>query len=73
MTYYESEKAHVHYVHISPYFTSPEGEGFRPSPKGTLKGSKDLRIHGFEGSKITPAEISQISLDPLNPRPLESL
>jgi len=36
MTYHKSEKAHVHYVHISPYFTSPQGEGFPPSPKGTL-------------------------------------
>ena len=28
--------AHVHFVHISPIFASPEGEGFPPSPKETL-------------------------------------
>src|SRR5512139_309473 len=42
MTYHESEKAHVHYVHLSPYFTSPQGEGFSPSPKGTLKQSSTI-------------------------------
>jgi hypothetical protein len=31
------ELAHVHSVHILPYFASPEGEGFPPSPKGKLK------------------------------------
>ncbi len=36
MTYHKSEKAHVHYVHISPYFTWPQGKGFPASPKGTL-------------------------------------
>src|SRR3990170_2223948 len=29
--------AHVHLAHISPDLASPEGEGFQPSPKGTLK------------------------------------
>ena len=28
--------AHVHFVHISPIFASPEGEGFSPSPMVTL-------------------------------------
>ena len=27
---------HVHLAHISPNLASPEGEGFQPSPKGTL-------------------------------------
>jgi hypothetical protein len=36
MTYHQSEKAHVHYVHILPYLASPQGEGFPPSPKGPL-------------------------------------
>jgi hypothetical protein len=26
------------HVHISPNFTSPQGEGFPPSPKETLRG-----------------------------------
>jgi cell division septation protein DedD len=29
--------AYVHFVHISPVFASPEGEGFPPSPRGTLR------------------------------------
>jgi hypothetical protein len=28
--------AHVHFVHISPIFASPEGEGFSPSPMVAL-------------------------------------
>ena len=31
--------AHVHFVHISPIFASPQGEGFPPSPKRTLNPS----------------------------------
>jgi len=33
--------AHVHFVHISPIFASPQGEGFSPSPKGTLNSAAD--------------------------------
>src|SRR3972149_90651 len=29
--------AHVHLAHISPNLASPEGVGFQPSPKETLK------------------------------------
>src|SRR3989304_9520380 len=29
--------AHVHLAHISPNLASPEGEGFQPSPKETLR------------------------------------
>jgi hypothetical protein len=31
------ELAHVRFVHISPNFASPEGEGFPPSPMVILK------------------------------------
>jgi len=34
--------AHVHFVHISPIFASPEGEGFRPSPMVTLNPGKTI-------------------------------
>jgi hypothetical protein len=33
--------AHVHLAHISPNLASPEGEGFQPSPKGTLKSGQE--------------------------------
>jgi hypothetical protein len=33
MTYHKSKKAHVPYVHISPYFTSAQSEGFQPFPR----------------------------------------
>jgi hypothetical protein len=29
--------AHVHFVHISLIFASPQGDGILPSPKETLK------------------------------------
>ena len=33
-------------------FSSPEGEGFRPSPEGTLNGGEDLTIEGQVDGKI---------------------
>ena len=43
MTYHKSEKPYVHYVHISPYFASPQGKGFPPSPEGTLNTQPNYR------------------------------
>jgi hypothetical protein len=42
---------HVHFVHISPIFASPEGEGFPPSPMVTLNvlnDQNDLNIISIE-------------------------
>ena len=36
--------AHLHFVHISPDFALPEGEGFQPSPDGDTNDQLPISI-----------------------------